>query len=165
MAGGVFALYSGAPGVGWMTIIIFGGMIVVVLLLLLYRAIRGKPLFPPVPFGDGRDYRVEASEQELVLKNKVTGEEKKLLWDDLTSVYVVAIDRFPVGDISYVLHRGEDATEIPTDAEGNEALLAKMQERLPGFDNGAFIEAMTMLHGFKQVWAKPQAMMPNGGAA
>ena len=156
MAGGVFALHEGERFVGWMTIIIFGGMIAIVALIVLFRAIRGnKPLLPPVAFGDGRDYSVVAGDNELVLRNKVTGEEKKLLWDDLTSVHVVAIDRFPIGDISYVLHRGDDATEIPTDVEGNEALLAKMQERLPGFDNGAFIEAMTMLQGFKQVWVKP----------
>jgi hypothetical protein len=154
VAGGVFALYSGAPGVGWMTIIIFGGMLILASLVPLVRAIRGQPLFAPIPFGDGRDYRVEAGEMEVVLKNKATGEEKKLLWADLTAVYIVAIDRFPMGDISYVLHRGNEVTEIPTDAEGNEALLAKMQERLPGFDNRAFIESMSMLHGFKQVWSK-----------
>ena len=142
-----------------MTIGIFGGGMVLAALAVLVRVIRGQPLFPQVAFGDGRDYRVETTEEEVVRKNKITGEEKRLAWDDLTAVYIVAVDGFPIGDISYMLHRGDDVTEIPTDAEGNEALLARMQEKLPNFDNGAFIEAMTMLQGFKQVWVKPQAMI------
>jgi hypothetical protein len=38
------------------------------------------------------------------------------------------------------------------DAEGNRAFLQTMQEKLPGFDSAAVIEASGMLHGFKQVW-------------
>ena len=109
----------------------------------------------PVALRDGRDYRVDVTDAEIVLTQKSTGEVRRVPWNELTQVFVVAIDRFPVGSMSFVVHRGSNIVEIPSDSEGNGAFLAAMQEKLPGFDNEAMIEASAMLHGFKQLWNRP----------
>jgi hypothetical protein len=161
---GVYTLHEDAPViVSWGTIIIFGGMTVLGLAAMLYHAVKGKPLFnteyadaspDQVALRDGREYKVEVTDEHVVLKNKKNGDVKQLLWSELTDVYVIAIDGMPVGRMSFILHRGKEITEIPTDTDGNEVFLAKMQEMLLGFDNVGFIEAMGMLHGFKHVWTK-----------
>jgi len=166
VAFGVFALKNNAPWyVSWSTIIFFGFGVVIMTAAIIYQKIKGKPLVlfagknndtKRVVLRDGRDYKVEANDINIVLTNKKTGETKELLWPELTEVYVIAIDAFPVGDISYVLHRSNDITEIPTDAEGNDVLLKMMQEKLAGFDNEVLITAMSMLHGYKKLWSKKQ---------
>jgi hypothetical protein len=130
---------------------------------IIYQKVTGKTLVifkyknddaERIVLRDGRDYKVEAGDENIVLINKKTGEKKELLWPEITEVYIIAIDAFSVGDISYILHRSNDVTEIPTDAEGNDILLKKMQEKLTGFDNETFIAAMGMLHGYKKLWSK-----------
>ena len=166
MAFGVFALKNNAPWyVSWSTIIFFGFGVVIMTAAIIYQKVMGKPLVifknksddtERVVLRDGRDYKVEANDANIVLINKTTGEKNELLWPELTEVYIIAIDAFPVGDISYVLHRSGDITEIPMDAEGNETLLKKMQQKLAGFNNEALIAAMSMLHGYKNLWSKNQ---------
>jgi hypothetical protein len=163
---GIFAYQHNAPWyVSWSTIIFFGFGTVILIVAIIYERIKGKPLVlfagknndsERVVLRDGRDYKVEAGDENIVLINKKTGEKKELLWPELTQVYIIAIDAFPVGDISYVLHRSNDITEIPTDAEGNDILLKMMQEKLAGFDNEALIAAMSMLHGYKKLWPKDE---------
>ena len=114
----------------------------------------GRKEHPEFTLKDARLYEIEINDAEIVLTNIETKETREAAWDRLTEIYVVAIDEFPIGKISFVLHMGDDLLEIPADAKGNEALLESFQKRLSGFDNVAFIEAMGMLHGFKKIWAK-----------
>ncbi len=134
---GIFALKHKVPWlIAWGIIIFFGFGVVILAAAIIYQKIKGKPLVlfagknndaERVVLRDGRDYKVEAGDENIVLINKKTGETKALLWPELTQVYIIAIDAFPIGNISYVLHRSNDTTEIPTDAEGNDILLKKMQ--------------------------------------
>lgn len=161
---GVYALKHNAPWlVSWGLIIFFGSGTIILIIAIIYQKVTGKTLVifkyknddaERIVLRDGRDYKVEAGDENIILINKKTGETKKLLWPELMEVYIIAIDAFPVGDISYILHRSNDVTEIPTDAEGNDILLKKMQEKLTGFDNETFIAAMGMLHGYKKLWSK-----------
>jgi hypothetical protein len=163
---GIFALKLNAPWfVSWGTIIFFGFGAVIMAVAIIYKKVTGKTLVifknkkndaDRVVLRDGRDYKVEAGDENIVLINKKTGEKKELLWPEITEVYIIAIDAFPVGDISYILHRSNDITEIPTLAEGNDVFLKMMQEKLAGFDNEALIAAMSMLHGYKKLWPKDE---------
>ncbi len=103
---------------------------------------------------DGREYKIELDSESVFLLHKHSGERKSVKWEELTAVYILAIDCFPIGSISFMLHKENHVLEIPTDAEGNEALLEKMQDSLPGFDNQELIESIGMLHGFKKLWCK-----------
>jgi hypothetical protein len=155
---GIYAVYIGDTVVGWTTIAIFGGLGVVGLLAKIALHIRGgRPLIPGRPgvvLRDGRDYQVAVTDEKIILTNKSTGEAKQLDWADLTEVHIVAIDAFPIGGISFILYRGMDVTEIPTNADGYKALLHAMQVRLAGFDNMALLEAMDMFDGHKTLWTK-----------
>ena len=103
---------------------------------------------------NGKNYLVEVSDNTITLVNKITKEKSIVEWEELTSIYIIAIDNYPIGSMSFVLHRGSKMTEIPTDAEGGTELLKSMQEKLAGFDNKAVVEAMGILHGFKEIWKK-----------
>lgn len=100
----------------------------------------------------GRDYRADVSEVDVVLTNLQTAEVRRIMWSDVTSISTIAIDGFPAGRISWVLHTAGEMLEIPWAVEGNRELLAKMQDRFPDLDNRAIIESGGMLHGFKQLW-------------
>lgn len=113
---------------------------------------RYSPNEESIALKDGRDYKIELDKGTVALLHRQSGECEILKWEEVTAVYILAIDRFPIGSISFMLHKGNNVLEIPTDAEGNEALLRKMQDSLPGFDNQELIESMGMLHGFKKLW-------------
>jgi hypothetical protein len=106
---------------------------------------------------DGRDYRVDVTDGDVGLTHLRTGEERRMPWSEVTYISVIAIDGYPAGRISFVLHRGSELLEIPWDAKDNQQLLPKMQEKFPGFDDRAVIEASGMLHGFKQLWQRTPA--------
>ena len=166
VAMGIFALYFGGPTyVAWMLIIFFGFGSILFPIAAIYEKKTGKPfqLYRPKPgppstngftLKDGRLYEVKVTDELITLTNKKTQESKEVAWQKLTDIFIVAVDEFPVGKCSYVLHQGEDLVEVPIDAEGNEQLLESMQSKLPGFDNEAVIEAMGMLHGYKKLWSK-----------
>ncbi len=114
----------------------------------------GKPKLPvDVVLRDGREYMVGFDDARIWI-SKRTGElVNELPWADLSSVYVLAIDRFPIGGISWMLHGAEkQIAEVPTDAEGAMELFKAMQARLQGFDHRAAIESASMLHGFRKLW-------------
>jgi hypothetical protein len=115
---------------------------------------RSSPDEENITLKDGRNYKIELDSESVALLHRQSGECETLKWEELTAVYILAVDRFPIGSISYMLHKGNNVLEIPTDAEGNKALLRKMQDSLPGFDNQELIESMGMLHGFKKLWCK-----------
>ncbi len=112
VAFGIFALKHHAPWViVWGIIMFFGFGTVILATAIIYQKIKGKPLAlfagknidaEKVVLRDGRDYKVEAGDENIILINKKTGEKKELLWPELTEVYIIAIDAFLVGDISYL---------------------------------------------------------------
>lgn len=95
------------------------------------------------------------------------GEIQNIQWDELDEVGMVTTDDGPyVEDVFFMLlTEKRNGCAIPQSAEGNEALLARLQ-MLPGFDNSALIEAMGCASNRNfRLWKKPaiQAGSPNNG--
>lgn len=114
---------------------------------LTWRA-RGRTTEPPrfaVTFDD-----------ETIVSSGEGRDDETVAWADLTEVAILNEDAFPVGS-QYWLLAGKDGkgAAVASEADGMQALLAAMQERLPGFDNEAVIRAMGSLDGAFQVWKKP----------
>lgn len=65
-------------------------------------------------------------------------------WDDIRSVILVTTDEGPfVEDIYWHIESGDqNPVVIPNDALGADQLLDRMQQKLNGFDDKAFIQAM-----------------------
>ena len=101
---------------------------------------------------DGRDYRTDVSDVDVALTHLETPDVRRMTWSDVTQIWTIAIDGYPAGRISWVLHTSGDRLEIPWDAQGSKEFLAKMQEKFPDLDNRAIIESAGMLHGFRQLW-------------
>lgn len=99
---------------------------------------------------------VVAFDDETITSSAESRDDETVAWADLTEVVILNEDAFPVGS-QYWLLAGKDGkgAAIVSEAEGMEALLAAMQERLPGFDNEAVIQAMGSLDGAFRVWKKP----------
>lgn len=169
IAAGAAAFHYYAPATPvWRALGVVGLSLSLLSVAILIKTMAGPARTPPGKHGrvvlkDGRDYRVDVDERHVALVDLTSGKTRSLPWNEITSVFVVAIDTFPVGGISYVLHRGDEVLEVPLGATGNETLLAKMQEKLDGFDNEALIEGMAMLQGFKRLWpAEPAAEAARG---
>lgn len=96
-----------------------------------------------------------AFDDEAITSSGEGREDETVAWADLTEVVILNEDAFPVGS-QYWLLAGKDGkgAAIASEAEGMQALLAAMQERLPGFDNEAVIQAMASLDGAFRVWKK-----------
>jgi hypothetical protein len=102
---------------------------------------------------DGREYVVSFDDTRITIRKRDGEVTNELLWADMSSVYALAIDRYPIGSISWMLHGADKhVAEVPTDAEGALDLFEAMQSRLQGFDNRAAIESAGMLHGFRKLW-------------
>lgn len=117
-----------------------------------------KPTSPiDVVLRDGREYVVGFDDARIWISKRSGELVNELPWEELSSVYVLAIDRFPIGSISWMLHGAQKhIAEVPTDAEGAMELFKAMQTRLQGFDNRAAIESASMLHGFRRLWPGPK---------
>lgn len=157
--GVVLLKYTDAPKwIGWISIAFFGLGGAFFISVKAYEAITGKQLRSiaeeQIRLRDGEDYEVHVSDQGVNLIHVESRETQNADWSDLTEVYAIAIDSFPVGNISWILHKGEDMIEIPWDAKKSNALLENMQSRLPGFDNEAIIEMSSTIHGYKKIWSK-----------
>jgi hypothetical protein len=159
---GAFAGFIGAPPlVIWAPVIGFGAMAVLGFAIALVHIITGRPIGSApestnaVVLRHGKAYQVEVHDEVIRLRDKAAGEAHALCWDGLREVHVVAVDRFPIGSTSFLLHGDRGLLDVPTDAEGSQALLRQMQRRLPDFANEALIEAMGMLHGVRRVWPRP----------
>lgn len=76
--------------------------------------------------------------------NYGNGETRSIDWNSITKVGITTSDEGPfVEDVFWGLHAGEEIkVAYPQGANGEQALLRAMQERLVGFDNGQVIEAM-----------------------
>jgi hypothetical protein len=82
-------------------------------------------------------------DSELVRFHHPDGEIQQIRWDELDEVGIVTTDEGPfVEDVFFMLlSNDQKGCAIPQGAEGNEALLSRLQ-MLPNFDNGALIDAM-----------------------
>jgi hypothetical protein len=98
--------------------------------------------------------RVEASLAQLkdrvefddttIRRRIASGKVESITWDELATIDIVTTDGGPhVDDVFWVLGNrdGSRGCAIVSDAVGFEALLPRLQA-LPGFDNGAVIQAM-----------------------
>jgi hypothetical protein len=159
---GFYALHENAPAiVSWGTIIIFGSMFVLGGIALLHQTVKGThPIISNEPgngFGlrRGRDHAVEVNDRYVALADKRSGEVKQLAWTEITAVYVIAIDAFPLRIVSLLLYDAGDVLDIPVDAEGGYDVPEFLQEKLPGFDRKRLSEALGMTHGLKKIWFRP----------
>jgi hypothetical protein len=83
---------------------------------------------------------------------------ESVTWDDLQSVEIVNTDEGPYyPDVFWVLHGSGSGCIIPQGATGEAQLLERLQ-MLPGFDNGAVINAMTVTTNKRSLcWRRPTA--------
>ncbi len=118
-------------------------MLVAVLVLALTAAAwrrRGRrPAAAPAP-----DARVTATDGEIVA-TAPDGAARSIRWDDLARVTIRTTDGGPwVEDVFWLLEDAAGRVRVlyPGGADGAQALLAAMQARLDGFDDGRVVEAM-----------------------
>jgi hypothetical protein len=87
-------------------------------------------------------FMVRLSDSEVVCE-RPDGKVERVGWADLQKVEVVTTSDGPFApDVFWVLHGTECGCAVPQGATGDRQLLERLQT-LPGFDNGAVIEAMT----------------------
>ncbi|MES2507339.1 MAG: hypothetical protein V4599_11585 [Verrucomicrobiota bacterium] len=100
-------------------------------------------------------YVVVLDEQEIVC-NRPDGTQERIAWDNLQKVEILTTEDGPFApDRFWVLHGKHSGCVIPQGATGDAKLLAQLQT-LPGFDNGAVIEAMGSTSNATFVcWASP----------
>ena len=81
---------------------------------------------------------------------------EKVTWDDLEAVMIETNDTGPIGDdVIWILAGSKGGCLVPSGAEGEQQLLARLQE-LEGFDNQAVIDAMGSVDNARFVcWRKP----------
>jgi hypothetical protein len=153
---GLFLRWAdGPPGLGWFMIGI-GTLGVLGIIAVTLRPSWGAQTdageSPSVVLKDGRDYRADVSDIDVALTHLQTADVRRMMWNDVTSIYTIAIDGYPAGRISWVLHTNGERLEIPWDVQGNNELMSKMQDKFPDLDNRAIIESAGMLHGFRKLW-------------
>ena len=100
-------------------------------------------------------------DDEGVTCRRPTGLVETVRWADLQIVYIQTTDAGPaIDDVFWVLGGGETGCVVPSEAEGADLLLARLQQ-LPNFDNHAVIDAMSCSDNREFVcWRRPAA----GGA-
>ncbi len=144
--------------VSWTIILFFGFCAIALILSKLYKSAPGSTSLlnstAVATLKSGKDFELLITDEAVTLVCIENKEEKILVWADLTGVFAIAIDAFPVGGLSWVLHKGNDTLEIPWESKNSDVLLTQMQLRLPGFDNEAVIEMSGTLHGFRKIWSK-----------
>jgi hypothetical protein len=97
---------------------------------------------PPAPLEPESRFVVRMSDTEVVCE-RPDGKIERVGWADLRRVEVVTTGDGPFApDVFWVLHGTEGGCAVPQGATGDSQLLERLQA-LPGFDNGAFIEAMS----------------------
>ena len=149
--GSLLGVIEGGTPVAWLGLVFFG-------LSGILFAWQSLADFGVVTFPLGRSarpsHRVMVS-AEGVTNRHPNGTEEHVGWDALQMVGLRSDDAYPVGWTYWILV-GQDETGcvVPIEAEGSDALLQALQERLPGFDNDAVIEAMGLLDGGKVVWRR-----------
>jgi hypothetical protein len=96
------------------------------------RRTRSTPQRATVSFDD-----------ESVTCRRPNGLVEVVRWADLNAVFIHTTDAGPfIDDVFWVLAGGESGCVVPSEAEGMDQLLKRLQQ-LPNFDNSAVIEAMS----------------------
>ncbi len=104
----------------------------------------GRPcaLQPHAPLLPESRFVVRLSDSEVICE-RPDGKVERVGWADLQKVEVVTTGDGPFApDVFWVLHASSTGCAIPQGATGEKELLERLQA-LPGFDNGAVIEAMS----------------------
>lgn len=96
-----------------------------------------------------------------VFVTRWNGQVESVTWADLETVLIETNDTGPIGDdVIWILAGRTSGCLVPSGAEGEQALLARLQE-LPGFDNQAVIDAMGSVENARFVcWRKPGSEGP-----
>jgi hypothetical protein len=86
---------------------------------------------------------------ESVTCRRPNGLVEAVNWSDLQSVTIQTTDAGPaVDDVFWVLAGSESGCVVPSESEGMDLLLERLQ-RLPNFDNNAVIQAMSSVDNQK----------------
>ena len=98
---------------------------------------------------------IRLSDSEVVCE-RPDGRVERIAWNDLKKVEVVTTGDGPFApDVFWVLHGTSSGCAVPQGATGDTELLERLQA-LPGFDNHAFIEAMSSASNRRFLcWQKP----------
>lgn len=95
-------------------------------------------------------------DDKIITVDEGSGSLVMLAWTDLGNVALQAQHAVPPeADLIWILSdkEGRQALNVPMGADGESALVAAMQARLPDFDNMAVVEAMSSAgNGVFQVW-------------
>ena len=97
---------------------------------------------PRAPLEPESCFVVRVSDSEVVCE-RPDGKVERVDWADLQTVEVVTTGDGPFApDVFWVLHGTNGGCAVPQGATGETQLMERLQA-LPGFDNKAFIEAMS----------------------
>lgn len=81
-------------------------------------------------------------DEEEVVRTMPNGAQERVRWSDLSEVYIVTSDEGPfVDDVCWVLRGTTSGCLVPSEADGMEELLRRLQQ-LPLFNDEAVIKAM-----------------------
>jgi hypothetical protein len=91
----------------------------------------------------------------VTLKNKKRETSESVRWADLAVVGITIVDSFlPEPYWTLAGMPGKGGCIYANSANGAKELLRALQERLPGFDNVALIQAMGMMSGGVRIWER-----------
>ena len=81
-------------------------------------------------------------DEQQVIRTLADGRTETARWDDLLEVSIMTTDEGPFAvDVYWLLRGASGGCTVPSDAEGLEALLARLQQ-LPNFNNETVVQAM-----------------------
>jgi hypothetical protein len=100
-------------------------------------------------------------DKESVTCRRPGGLVESVRWSDLETVSIQTTDQGPaVDDVFWVLGGNESGCVVPSESEGMQRLLPRLQ-CLPGFDNNAVIAAMACAEYHEFVcWRRPAVGEP-----
>lgn len=103
-------------------------------------------------------------DEDAVTCRRRRGLVEAVRWADLRAVAIRTTDAGPaVDDVFWVLDGGASGCVVPSEAEGMDLLLQRLQ-RLPGFDNPAVIQAMSCTDNQEFLcWQRPGGPEPGTG--
>lgn len=149
-AGSLLAALGGAGVFTWLGVPLFAVAALVALRGLLFEF--GLATRRP---GEAAPWTVTVTDDHIACKYGRRKAER-VAWGALVTVGLRAEDALPVGDVYWLLFdEAGKACTVPIGAQGADALLSEMQQRLPGFDNEAVVEIMGALDGGAVVWERP----------
>ncbi|WP_422928138.1 hypothetical protein [Singulisphaera sp. PoT] len=112
---------------------------------------------------DSRPRAVASFDDQGVSSRKPNGLVESVRWDELRLVEVRTTDEGPfVADVYLVLHAGKGGCVVSQEDEGFGPLFERLQQ-LPGFDNEAFISAMSCTdNAIFECWRRTEAASTPG---